>query len=60
MAASNEEELYRLTCVLERIQEYGFHLRPEKYALFLASTKYLGFVFDNLNRCLDPEIHLWM
>nr|VZI52019.1 unnamed protein product [Spirometra erinaceieuropaei] len=45
----------RVCAVLERVQEYGFRLRADKYLFFLDSSKYLGFVFDVIGRLPDPE-----
>nr|VZI43738.1 unnamed protein product [Spirometra erinaceieuropaei] len=45
----------RVYAVLERVQEYGFHLRADKCQFFLDFIKYLGFVFDVNGRHPDPE-----
>ncbi|BHF77390.1 hypothetical protein SprV_0602049500 [Sparganum proliferum] len=45
----------RVCAVLERVQEYGFRLRADKCQFFLDSIKYLGSVFDDTGRHLDPE-----
>ena len=45
----------RTTAVLQRIQEYGFRLHPEKCEFFLQSIQYLGFIFDENGRHPNPE-----
>nr|VZI06584.1 unnamed protein product [Spirometra erinaceieuropaei] len=45
----------RWCAVLERVQEYGFRLRADKYQCFLDSIKYLGFDLDVTGRHPDPE-----
>ena len=43
---SQDELLQRLISVFEHIQQYGFHVRAEKYQFYQTSIKYLGFIFD--------------
>ena len=43
---STHELEKRIGSVPQRMQEYEFKLRREKYRFFLTSIKYLGFIFD--------------
>lgn len=52
---SQDELLQRLITVLDRIQQYGFHIRAEKCQFYWTSIKYLGFIFDKTGRRPDPE-----
>ncbi|VDL16829.1 unnamed protein product [Hymenolepis diminuta] len=50
-----EEELQgRIEKLLERIEKHGFHLRADKCQSFLASVKFLDFIFDSTGRVLIP------
>lgn len=42
---SHKELREKLSKVLTRITEFGFHLHPEKCQFFLPLVKYLGFIF---------------
>jgi hypothetical protein len=55
VAGSPDELRSRIEIVLQRIQDNGFRLRPEKCQFFLRSVKYLGFIFDASGRHPDPE-----
>ncbi|KAA3669824.1 uncharacterized protein DEA37_0001811, partial [Paragonimus westermani] len=50
-----EELRKRTEEVLQRIQDTGLRLRPEKCNFFLKSVKFLGFNFDVGGRHPDPE-----
>ena len=52
---SQDELLQWLISIFERIQQYGFHVRAEKCQFYRTSIKYLGFIFNKMGRCLDPE-----
>nr|VZI41780.1 unnamed protein product [Spirometra erinaceieuropaei] len=56
LVGSSPAELQDRWCaVIERVQEYGFHLRADKYQCFVDSIKYLGFDLDITGRHPDPE-----
>ena len=55
MGRTTEELKDRLIAVLQRIQDHGLRLRPEKCQFFMRKIKYLGFVFDAEGRHPDPE-----
>ena len=40
---------------LQKIQDWGFHIKPEKCRFFLTSIKYLGFIIDRNGRRPDPD-----
>lgn len=44
-----------MTYLLERIQEYGFHLRFEKCNFFTELINYLGYIIDGKELCPDPK-----
>ena len=43
---SDEDHLRNLATVFERLEEYGFRMKKEKYALFQNSVEYLGHKID--------------
>src|SRR5699024_8220987 len=49
--AEHDANLWR---VLERIEEYGFRIRPEKCSFGMKQIKYLGFILDKNGRRPDP------
>ncbi|VDM01030.1 unnamed protein product [Schistocephalus solidus] len=55
MGHSHTDLQDRVCPVLERVHEYGFHLRSDKCKFFLESIQYLGFIFDATGRHPDPE-----
>ena len=54
-AKSQDELLNKQISVFERIQQYGFHVRPEKCEFFKTQIKYLGFIFDKDGRRPNPD-----
>uniref|UniRef100_A0A5S6QDJ8 RNA-directed DNA polymerase n=1 Tax=Trichuris muris TaxID=70415 RepID=A0A5S6QDJ8_TRIMR len=44
-----------LDAVLNRIDEFEFTIRPEKWCFAMDRIQYLGFVFDKSGRCPDPS-----
>ncbi|CAH8535475.1 unnamed protein product [Dicrocoelium dendriticum] len=56
VVGTNPDDLFRkLHLVLDRIQEYGFRLRPEKCTFFMDSINFLGFIIDKNGRRPDPS-----
>ena len=56
MVGRSPEELQsRIDAVLQRIQEYGLRLHPDKCQFFLTSIKYLSFILDAEGR--HPDIN---
>ena len=55
VGATVEELNERTLMALQRIQDAGMRLRPEKCQFSLRSVKYLGFIFDASGRHPDPE-----
>ncbi|CAH8671840.1 unnamed protein product [Schistosoma bovis] len=56
IVGSTVDELHTRThLVLQRLQDNGFRLRPEKCQFFLRFVKYLGFIFDASGRHPDPQ-----
>ncbi|CAH8499886.1 unnamed protein product [Dicrocoelium dendriticum] len=45
----------KLDRILDRIQEYGFRLHPEKCTFFMHSITFLGFIIDKDGRRPDPS-----
>jgi len=54
VAKSEEEHRTHLNNTLQRIKDWGFHLRYEKCAFFLTEVHYLGFIIDSQGRRPDP------
>ena len=55
VVGQSKQDLTELTIkVLTRIQNFGFHLRPEKCYFYLQAINYLGFIFDRYSRRPDP------
>lgn len=52
---SEAEHRNNVVNVLRRIQEWGFHIKPEKCKFLLPSIKYLGVIIDRSGRRPDPE-----
>lgn len=44
-----------LNALFARIQEYGFHLRPEKCSFYKSEIKYLGYIVNAAGIKPDPE-----
>ncbi len=53
--SSLEEHEQRLTCVLQRLKDYGLKLAPEKCKFFQTSVKYLGHIVSEKGVETDPE-----
>ena len=55
-AATDNEKLYKILCsVLERLEEFGFHLKKEKCSFFQDQVKYLGHLINKSGIKPDPE-----
>ncbi|PIO61946.1 reverse transcriptase [Teladorsagia circumcincta] len=50
-----EEHRQNLEALLDRIAEYGFHVRLEKCNFLMPRIRYLGFIIDKDGRRPDPE-----
>ncbi|VDL87348.1 unnamed protein product [Schistocephalus solidus] len=55
MCRSLAEFQDQVCAVLERVQEYDFHLTAHRCQFFLESIKYLGINFDATGRHPDTE-----
>lgn len=55
--AGKTESVHRdnVYTVLQRLQEWGFHIKREKCRFSLIRLKYLGFIIDCEGRRPDPE-----
>jgi hypothetical protein len=55
VSRSQDDHRRHLHAVFDRINEYGFRVRPRKCSFFQLSIKYLGFIVDKEGRRPDPR-----
>jgi hypothetical protein len=55
VSRSQDDHRRHLHAVFDRINEYGFRVRPGKCSFFQPSIKYLGFIVDKDRRRPDPQ-----
>jgi hypothetical protein len=55
VSRSQDDHRRHLHAVFDRINEYGFRVRPVKCSFFQPSIKYLGFIVDKEGRRPDPQ-----
>lgn len=55
VAKTEAEHKQNLANVLNRLKEWGFHVKTEKCELYLPQIKYLGFIVDKDGRRPDPD-----
>jgi len=52
---SQDDHRRHLHAIFDRINKYGFRVRPRKCSFFQPSIKYLGFIVDKDGRRPDPQ-----